>query len=289
MAIARAATGNRPYRLLGEKSVFPFPMGNAAGGGAHMGSTSIQEFLVIPVKAKTMREAIETNAAVWQEVGRVFNRSRHTGRNDEGAWISGTDDVQTLDVVAEAAEHNGARVGIDVAAGQMFSNGRYRWASLKKEFDTGEQLEFLRLMIQKYRLFYVEDPFNENDYGAFAELRKRTDCLISGDDLYASQPLRIAQGSHHGATNAAIIKMDQAGTVSRALRAIDACKNAKMEHVISHRSGETCDAFISDFSVATGARLLKCGIAGGERVAKLNRLFEIWNEAEGPRMATWKS
>jgi enolase len=170
----------------------------------------------------------------------------------------------------------------------MLIKGRYQWASLKKEFDTAEQLEFLKMMIQKYRLVYVEDPFGENDYNAFAELRKATKCIICGDDLYASQPLRIAQGSHYGATNAAIIKMDQAGTVSRALRAIDACDNAQMAYVVSHRSGETCDPFISDFAVGAGAKLIKCGIAGGERTAKLNRLLEIWNETENAQMSGQK-
>lgn len=285
MAVIRAASLNRVYKILGGGAAFPYPIGNVAGGGAHMGSTAIQEFLVIPVKAKTIAEAIETNIAVWQEAGRVFNRARHTGRNDEGAWISGTDDVQTLDVVAAAAESHGARVGLDVAASQLFIKGKYNWASLKKEFNTGEQLEFLKMMIEKYRLVYVEDPFNENDYAAFAELKKSTKCIICGDDLYASQALRIGQGGQHGATNAAIIKMDQAGTVSRALRAVDACDNAQMAYVVSHRSGETCDSFIADFAVGTGAKFIKCGISGGERTAKLNRLLEIWNESESAQMA----
>ncbi|MEM5814267.1 MAG: enolase C-terminal domain-like protein [Candidatus Aenigmatarchaeota archaeon] len=278
MAVIRAASLNRVYKILGGGAAFPYPIGNVVGGGAHMGSTAIQEFLVIPVKAKTIAEAVETNIAVWQEVGRVLSRSRHIGRNDEGAWISGTDDVQTMDVVVEAAEHNGARVGIDVAASQLFIKGKYQWASLKKEFSTSEQLEFLKMMIEKYRLVYVEDPFNENDYAAFAELRKSVKCIICGDDLYASQALRIGQGAQHGATNAAIIKIDQAGTVSRALRAVDACDNGQMAYVVSHRSGETCDSFIADFAVGTGAKFIKCGIAGGERTAKLNRLLEIWNE-----------
>jgi enolase len=143
-------------------------------------------------------------------------------------------------------------------------------------------------MIEKYRLVYVEDPFNENDYAAFAELKKSTKCIICGDDLYASQALRIGQGGQHGATNAAIIKMDQAGTVSRALRAIDACENSQMAYVVSHRSGETCDSFIADFAVGTGAKFIKCGIAGGERTAKLNRLLEIWNETESAQMAGQK-
>jgi len=285
MAAIRAASLNKVYKILGGGNVFPYPLGNVVGGGAHMGSTAIQEFLVIPVKAKTITEAIETNFAVWEEVGRVLSRSRHIGRNDEGAWISGTDDVQTLNIVVEAAEHNGARVGLDVAASQLFSKGKYQWASIKEEFDTGDQLEFMRMMIDKYRLAYVEDPFNENDYAAFAELRKSAKCIICGDDLYASQALRIGQGAQHGATNAAIIKMDQAGTVSRALRAIDACNNAQMAYVVSHRSGETCDSFISDFAVGTGAKFIKCGISGGERTAKLNRLLEIWNESESPQMS----
>jgi enolase len=288
MAVVRAASRNKVYSILGGGNVFPYPIGNVVGGGAHMGSTAIQEFLVIPIKAKTLAEAVETNFAVWQEVGRIVNRARHMGRNDEGAWISGTDDVQTLDVVVEAAEHNGARVGLDVAASQMFMKGKYQWASLKKDFNTGEHLEFLKMMIDKYKLVYVEDPFNENDYAAFAELRKATKCIICGDDLYASQALRIGQGGQHGATNAAIIKMDQAGTVSRAMRAIDACENSQMAYVVSHRSGETCDSFISDFAVGTAARFIKCGIAGGERTAKLNRLLEIWNEAESPQMGGQK-
>jgi len=278
MAVARAASGNEVYRLLGGRLIFPYPLGNVIGGGAHMGSTAIQEFLIVPLEAKNIFDAIKTNIEVWKEVGTVLNRARHTGRNDEGAWISGLDDVKTLDVLVDIAEGHGVRVGIDIAASQMFIKGKYRWAALKKEFDIGEQLEFIRLMVEKYKLFYVEDPFQENDFAAFEELKKKVNCIICGDDLYASQPLRISQGAHRKATDAAIIKIDQAGTLSRALRAVDACRNGNIEPIISHRSGETCDDFISDLTVGISGKFIKCGIGGGERVAKLNRLIEIWEQ-----------
>lgn len=294
MANIRAASDNKVYKFLNPNArTFPLPLGNVIGGGAHGGFTSIQEFLVYPAKATDIFEAIETNFKIWGDVGKLLKlRGFTAGRNDEGAWIARKDDLKTLEIVTSVAEKYGAGVGIDVAASQLYSKGKYVYHHLKKKFDSGDQLEFMKHIIKTYKLSYVEDPFHENDFASFAELRKSVKCLIVGDDLFATNPERILKGAEKESCNGAIIKPDQEGLVSKAIRATEVAKRSGMIPIISHRSGETEDAFISDFAVAMEAPLIKCGISGGERVAKVNRLIEIWNGVKNakskPQMAKLK-
>ncbi|MFH0830364.1 MAG: enolase C-terminal domain-like protein [Candidatus Aenigmatarchaeota archaeon] len=293
MALTKAGTNGQVWQALsdGRSTSFPFPVGNAVGGGAHGGHTSIQEFLVIPAKAKTMAEAIETNITVWREIGQTIKAGGNFGRDDEGAWITNADDVKTLDLVTNIAEANGCLVGIDVAAGQLMHGNKYVWPSMAREFDSGEQLEFLKMMAEKYRLAYIEDPFDARDSMLWAEFNSKSKALVVADDLACTQPHRVTQIAQAGQANAVIIKPDQAGTVGKTLRAIDAAKNGRMIHVVSHRGQDTCETFIADLAVGTEAPLIKCGIAGGERVAKLNRLMEIWagmSEKGRPEMARLK-
>lgn len=275
MAVVRAAALGQVWQLLDSQATrFPLPVGNVAGGGMHGGrSMSIQEILIIPARARSMEEAIQTNFDVWNEVGRKL--AGH-GKDDEGAWISGWDDVKTLDVVSSVAESRGCALGVDIAANSLWQKGKYVWEALGQKFDASEQLEFVKLMAEKYKLVYIEDPFRDDDLQTFAALRKKTKAMIVVDDLTGTQPTRVAQAAQQGSAGGVIIKPDQAGTVSKALRAIDQAKNGKMAHIVSHRAAETNDTFIADMAVGTGAPLIKCGIAGGERVAKLNRLMEIW-------------
>jgi len=291
MALAKAGTNGQVWQALsgGRSNTFPFPISNIVGGGAHGGSTAIQEFLVIPVRAKSVDEAVETNLAVWREVGETIGGK--SGRNDEGAWITGADDIKTLDMLTKITEAHGCLVGIDVAAGQLMHGNKYVWPSIAKEFDSGEQLEFLRMMAEKYRLAYIEDPFDARDSMLWTEFNAKSKALVVADDLACTQPHRVTQIAQANQANAVIIKPDQAGTVSKTLRAIDAAKSNKMIHIVSHRSGDSCETFIADLAVGTEAPLIKCGIAGGERVAKLNRLMEIWaamSEKGKPEMARLK-
>jgi enolase len=241
--------------------------------------------LVYPAKAKDIFEAIETNFKIWGEVGKLLQLKGFTvGRNDEGAWIVRKDDLKTLEIVTSVAEKYGAKVGIDVAASQFYKKGKYVYYHLKKKFDSGDQLEFMKHLIKTYKLSYVEDPFHENDFASFAELRKSVSCLVVGDDLFATNLHRIMKGIDKESCNGVIIKPDQAGLVTRAIHAADVAKRGGLVPIVSHRSGETEDAFISDLAVALEAPLIKFGISGTERVAKVNRLIEIWNGIKNSKM-----
>ena len=290
MAVVKAAAHGQPWQLLsnGKANPLPFPIGNVAGGGAHGGSTSIQEFVVIPVKAASIEEAIDTNFSVWREVGKEMSKNGQCGRNDEGAWMTSKDDIETLELISKVAERHGCLVGMDVAAGQLMRRGKYFWQSLDKEMDGGEQMEFIRNLAETYKLAYIEDPLDAHEPELWMELSRKTKAMIVADDLTCSQAARVAQAAESKAANAILIKPDQAGTVSRALQAIAAAKKGGLPHVASHRSGDTCETFIADFAVGTGASLIKCGISGGERTSKLNRLLEIWatiSEKGKPEMA----
>lgn len=280
----RAMSNNRVYEFLNPKAIsFPFPIGNVIGGGVHGGYTSIQEFLVIPLNAKTIQEAIETNLKIWKEVGNELKRKNaYKGKNDENAWTSTLDDLDTLDLLFETAKKYKAKLGIDFAANQFYKKKKYVYPELNKKFSGEEQLDFIKNLIKTYDMIYVEDPFHENDFENFRELR-RTGCLVIGDDLYATQSKRLKIGIKKKAGNGILIKPDQAGTVSRALDAVRIAKN-NFVIIISHRSGETQDSFISDLAVGTKSPFIKCGIAGGERIAKTNRLIKIWSEIKNPKM-----
>ena len=285
MAAVRAAGKGEAFAGLGTVKSFPYLLGNVVGGGAHGGGLSIQEVLVVPVRARTVRDAAKTNFAIWHAVGNELGAHGIIGRNDEGAWVSAADEAETLGIVSNAARKFGARVGIDVAAGQLYKNGKYHWPSLGRTLSKSEQMDKILDLIEEFRLVYVEDPFVDTDWNDFTELTRKTKILVCGDDLFATQPERLDIGVHKRAARAAIIKPDQAGLVSKTLRAINIAKRGGLVPVVSHRSGESCDPFIADLAVATGAPLLKAGIFGEERVAKANRLAELWEKVKKPAMA----
>lgn len=268
-------------------NIFPFPLGNVIGGGAHGGNTAIQEFLVLPKSAKNIRQAIETNFTIWQEVGNALKSRGLCGRNDEGAWISKLDDIKSLDLLCNIAEQHDAVVGLDFAASHFYRRGSYNYPN--KKFGTEEQLNFIERLVKSYKIYYIEDPFHEADFKSFAKLKKRVkNIIICGDDLYATQPPRLEKGIKMKAGNAVIIKPDQAGTITKAANAIKIAKKGRFIPIISHRSGESCDSIIADIAVKFGVPIIKCGISSGERVAKLNRLLELWSLAKTPSMAKIK-
>jgi len=282
----RASSDNKVYKFLNPLSkTFPNPLGNVIGGGAHKGYTSEQEFLVTN-KAKTIQEAIEINLSIWKEIGKILkSKNILIGNNYEGAWMCKLSDIDTLDLLSGIAEQNGGRIGIDFAASQIYKKGKYAYLHPERNFSPEEQLEFVLDLIKTYNLFYVEDPFHENDFKHFAELTKKAKCLIVGDDIFATQPSRIKIGIKRKAGNAIIIKPDQVGTVSRTLETVKIAKKANFKTIVSHRSRDTTDSFISDLAVGVESPIIKCGIYGRERKAKLDRLIEIWDKIENSRMS----
>lgn len=294
MATAKAAAdalGVPLYRHLGGAfaSETPVPLGNVVGGGEHANdATDIQEFLVAPTGAETFEEAAFTNAEVHAEVKNVLDeRGVSAGKGDEGAWAPSLTDDEALEVVAEAVESAAdteTRIGLDIAASELWDEdaGVYIYGDTTR--DTDEQIEYIESLVREHDLVYVEDPLRENDFDGFARLTENlvdTDTLVCGDDLFVTNVERIERGIGDGAANSVLIKPNQVGTVTDTYEAVRAAKDAGYETVMSHRSGETEDTTIAALSVAFGTRFIKTGAVGGERTAKLNEVIRIQNEMRG--------
>ncbi|MFB6213483.1 MAG: enolase C-terminal domain-like protein [Candidatus Nanohaloarchaea archaeon] len=261
-------------------SKFPYPLSNVVGGGEHGGNTAIQEFLVIPVEAESFPEAVETNAEIYRELKERYSR-KVQGINDEGALITSMDDEQTLKAVKKVADDHGARLGLDLAASEFYEDGKYHLSSMHETFSGDEMLEFVQKLIDEFDLLYVEDPFDEEDFELHAKLTsKNPDVLVCGDDLFATNHERLQDGIEKGACNSLIVKPNQIGTVSRARETVELAQQEDYVPVVSHRSGETCDATISDLALEWEAPFIKAGIAD-IRIAKLNRLIRLWDQQGG--------
>ena len=265
---------------------FPLPLSNVIGGGEHGGNTSIQEFLVLPVNAETFPEAIEINRKIYQELKERYSR-RIQGINDEGALITSMDDEQTLKALQKVADKYGAALGVDVAASEFYEDGTYKLSSMGIEHDADGQLDFIKHLIEAFDLKYVEDPFDQEDFEKHAKLTKEfPETLICGDDLFTTNKDRLQKGVESDACNSLIVKPNQIGTVSDSRKTVELAKNNDYTPVISHRSGETCDATISDLALEWECPIIKAGIAD-IRVAKLNQLLRQWDESDDPELNTF--
>jgi len=288
LANAKAAVdslGLSLFRYLGGAFTreMPLPLGNVIGGGAHAANaTEIQEFLVVPGGASNTEEAVFANAAVHRHVKELLKKhNKSCGKGDEGAWAPQIDDALAFELIAEAtglvADEMGVEVdmGLDVAASQMWDGKNYRYRSTVRS--TEDQVAYIAELVDKYGLVYVEDPIHEEDFEAFAELSNQVGdrCLICGDDLFVTQAGRIQQGIDVDAANCVLIKPNQVGTLTDTFEAVRLAHQNGMDTVMSHRSGETTDTTIAHLATAFSCVFLKCGVVGGERIAKLNELIRI--------------
>ena len=293
MAAAKAAAdvlGVHTYQHLGgafRGRNFPVPLGNVLGGGAHAeDATAIQEFLVAPVGAPSVRQAVFANAAVHARVKELLEEDGvPAAKGDEGAWAPAVDDATAFDVVAEAADDVAdefgfdVQLGLDLAAAECYDGDEYTFGDDVRS--TEEQVEYVAGLVAEYDLAYVEDPLDENDFAAFAELTDRVgdETLVCGDDLFVTNTERLQRGIDEGAANSILVKPNQIGTLTDAFDAIELAARNGYDPVVSHRSGETEDATIAHLAVATDAPFIKTGAVGGERTAKLNELIRIADEA----------
>jgi enolase len=255
----------------------------------------MQEFLVCPSGAKTVLDALAANASVHREIGAELRRRDPTftsGRGDEGAWAPRVSDDEALEVVAEIAEKVAGSLGMNISLGLDIASSslwdektqRYVYSRRGKRRDSQDQLQYVLDLIKRYNLIYVEDPLHEEAFDEFAELTKKVSgCYITGDDLFVTSPARLLKASTIHAANAAILKVNQVGTLADALDFARVAEEKGYSIITSHRSGETPGAHIADVAIATGSKMLKSGVVGGERVDKLNRLLRI-TEAENCRM-----
>lgn len=295
MAVAKAAAsalGKPLYEYLGGGRAIrlPYPLGNVLGGGAHAGrmAPDIQEFLSIPIGATSFVDAASTNSQVHKKVRGLAEQKNETftgGKGDEGAWAPNLNNLDALEVVARACEEVAGEVGfevklgLDVASSSLYDTKKQRYVYERGSMsrDQGGQIDFILELIKTYKLFYVEDPLHEEDFDGFAELTRKAGerCLICGDDLFVTNVERLQKGIKAGAANAVLIKPNQIGTLSDTLAAVKLAKKYNYVPVMSHRSGETPDETIAHLAVGWGCPLIKTGVVGGERVAKLNELIRI--------------
>ena len=278
----RLLNPTKPYR-------FPFPLGNIIGGGAHAGpgTPDIQEILVCPVGAKNVVQALEMNFNLHKETRKVIESidSRFTyGRGDEGAWAPNVTNDKALEIVQKAVENCGYRLGKDMALGIDFAassfwdeqNNVYDYARQGIKRDAGEQIEFANRLIREYKLVYAEDPVHEGDFESMAVLTKKNrGMLVTGDDMLVTNAGMVKKAVGYGACSGAILKVNQAGSLHDALEFAKECKKNNIGIITSHRSGESVDSHIAHIAVATGSKMIKTGVLGGERIAKLNELVRM--------------
>jgi enolase len=273
---------SKPYK-------FPFPLGNILGGGAHAGpgTPDLQEILACPVGAKNIVDALEMNFKLHRETRKVIESidKRFTyGKGDEGAWAPNVNNDQALEIIEKAVNNCGYTLGKDMAIGIDFASSSfwneedqlYDYARQGIKRDTGEQIEFANRLIHDYKLIYAEDPVHEGDFESMAVLNKKNPkTLITGDDMLVTNTARIREAVRYGACSGAILKVNQAGSLYEALDFAKECDKNNIKIITSHRSGESIDSHISHIAIATSSSMLKSGVLGGERIAKLNELVRL--------------
>ena len=273
----------------GSEFKFPIPIGNILGGGAHAGpgTPDIQEILICATGAKTIEDAIETNLAVHKELRKVLQKqdpSFTNGRGDEGGWAPKLENLKALEVSAKACENLGFTLGKEVALGVDFASstqwneekGKYLYDRAGFENSTGEQIDFAADIIDKFKLIYAEDAVHEEAFEDMAELTaKFPNTLVTGDDLTVTSKDILTKAIKVKACNAAILKVNQAGSLYDALEFANVANQNNVKLITSHRSGESTDSQISHIGIATSSKMLKVGVVGGERIAKLNELLRL--------------
>ena len=272
----------KPYR-------FPFPLGNVIGGGAHAGpgTPDLQEILACPVGAKNIISALEMNFKLHSETRKVIESidNRFTyGKGDEGAWAPNVNNDQALEIIEKAVNNCGYTMGKDMSIGIDFASSSF-WNEEKQLYDysrqgikrdTGEQIEFANRLMHDYKLIYAEDPVHEGDFESMAILNKKNPrTLVTGDDMLVTNAGKVREAVKYGACSGAILKVNQAGSLFEALEFAKECTKNDIKLITSHRSGESTDSHISQIALATGSKMLKSGILGGERIAKLNELVRL--------------
>ena len=289
LANAKAAADSLAIPLfmyLGGKFVrnFPYPLGNMVGGGKHaVGGTVFQEYLVCALSNHPSK-SIFANALVHKGVKKALSIAKPDiplGKGDEGAWIAPMTDEEALKLVSGVCTNVSKDVGFDVrpsldlAASSFYSKGQYIYKKGKKS--PKEQVKFIAELIKKYKLYFVEDPLEEDDFAGFAELTDLVgkQCIICGDDLFVTNKARLLQGIKQGSGNAILIKVNQIGTLSDTIDTIKTAHEHGFKTIVSHRSGETTDESIAHIGVAFECHAIKTGAVGGERIAKLNELVRI--------------
>ena len=295
MACARVAslyTGQTLYNYLGgiNAKVLPAPMMNIINGGVHApNNLDIQEFMIMPLRAETFHDALRMGAEIFHTLGSILKKDGLTATvGDEGGYAPNfKSHEEAFSYIIRAIEEAGYNPGtevmlaIDAASSEFHKDGKYVIAGENKEFTSEEMVQWLSEFVDKYPIISIEDGMAEDDWEGWQKMTKRIGGRVQlvGDDLFVTNPKRIKCGIDLNVANAVLIKVNQIGTVTEAMEAIEMAKCAGYQAVISHRSGETEDAFIADLAVAVNAGQIKTGApCRGERTAKYNQLLRIEEE-----------
>ena len=308
LAVAKAAANalQQPlYRYLGGVSArkLPVPMMNILNGGKHAdNSTDMQEYMILPVGAPTFREGLRMGAEVYQSLKKVLHdRKLNTNVGDEGGFAPSLgSNREALEVIVAAIEMAGYKPGVDIslgmdpAASEFYDHGKYILAREGRTLTSREMVDLYEQWINEYPIITIEDGLAEDDWEGWSQLRQRLGNRIQlvGDDLFVTNTSRLRRGIEEHSANSILIKLNQIGTLTETLAAIEMAKCASFTAVVSHRSGETEDTTIADLVVATNAGQIKTGApARSERVAKYNRLLVIEDELgeKTARYAGWSA
>jgi enolase len=294
MAVAKAAAdslGMPLYQYLGgvNAKTLPVPMMNILNGGKHAdNNVDIQEFMVMPVGAPTFREALRMGAEIFHNLKKVLNeKGLNTAVGDEGGFAPNlSSNEEALSTIVEAIERAGYKPGeevklaLDVAATELYDKEAkvYRLAGEGKELTAEELVEFYSQLVEKYPIVSIEDGLDEEDWEGWKIITEKLGNKVQlvGDDLFVTNTKRLQRGIEKGVANSILIKLNQIGTITETLDAIEMAKRAGYTAVVSHRSGETEDTTIADFVVATNAGQIKTGAPSRtDRVAKYNQLLRL--------------
>jgi enolase len=292
LALAKACAdslGQPLYRYVGgvQANTLPVPMMNIINGGEHADNPiDVQEFMIMPVGAETFSEALRMGAEIFHTLKKKLQAAGHnTNVGDEGGFAPNIGSSrEALDFILEAIKDAGYKAGeevflaLDVASTEFFKGGKYQLKGEGAEYDSEDFADYLAALVKDYPIISIEDGMAEDDWAGWKALTDRVgnDCQLVGDDLFVTNPKRLARGIDEGSANSILVKVNQIGTLSETLDAVDLAHRAGFTAVMSHRSGETSDYTIADLAVATNCGQIKTGsLARSDRLAKYNQLLRI--------------
>jgi len=301
MAVAVAAadhTGQPLYRYLGGAytTTLPVPMANIINGGKHADNkVDFQEFMVVPYGAETFRQAVQTTSEVFHNLKSLLKKAgKNTSVGDEGGFAPDIGNEEALEFIMKAIEAAGYKPGVDFgialdcASSELYDEGGRKgykfWKSNPdKLFSADEMIDIYSKWVKNYPIISIEDPLDQNDWDGYVKMTKALGSKIQivGDDFFVTNPKRLEKGIAIGACNSILIKVNQIGTVTETIEAIEMAHRAGYTAIASHRSGETEDTFIADLSVARGTGQIKTGsMSRTDRIAKYNQLMRIEDQLE---------
>ena len=291
LACAKASSNflNIPlYKYIGGiNNSLPTPMMNIVNGGCHSNNNlDFQEFMIIPAKFNSFKESLRAGCEIFQSLKRILlNKNYSTSVGDEGGFAPNiSSNKECLDLIIQAIEDSNYKpgidifIGLDIAASEFYKNGTYKLSGESLNLKSKDLIKYYTNLINNYPIISIEDGLDENDWDGWSVITEEIGhkCQLVGDDLFVTSPERLKQGIDENCANSILIKLNQIGTLTETINAIEMAKENNFNTIVSHRSGETEDTFISDLSVGISSGQIKTGsLCRSERVAKYNQLLRI--------------